>query len=177
MNAAKKKDRAVEIPQKKPTEKKGRVITVRILRSLPPEHEPTTVLSVQRKQWLINFTKNVTLSTDTWPEGLSSSSDLPEILWNLILSIHDTDQRQVLLAQNPNFYNTLPTSMSPAGYMRIQPIEFPDNSSSAFDVLTNNGRRVYFDRKQEPRFFDGLWFINGTPILRGSCSFFFSHPD
>lgn len=102
-----------------------------------------------------------------WPEYLSHSSDLPEILW-YFSHYGPKDERRLALAQNPNFYNTLPTSS--AGYMGIGPIEFPnDLSCPAFDVLTNDCGRVFLERNPQPRIFDNLWDINGIIIFKGSC--------
>jgi len=116
-------------------------VKFRILRSLPPEENPTTV-----------------------QQYLSRSSGLPEILW--YFSHYELkDERRLALAKNPYFYNTLPTAL--AGYMGTQPIEFPnDLHFSAFDVLTNDCGRVFLERNPYPRIFDNLWDVNGILIFK-----------
>ena len=127
-----------------------------------------------------------------WSEGLSHSSDLPEILWYFS---HYTDKSRLVLAQNPNFY-ALPSS--PSGYVGIQPIDinqsmndvFADNDPcrlAVFDVLTNNRPRVsdvptnrprvFLEHNPQPRIFDNIWIINGILILKGSRVLFLFSPD
>lgn len=123
-----------------------------------------------------------------WPEGLSRTSDLPEILWYFS---HYPDNRRLVLSQDPNFYDPFP---HPSGeYVGIQPIDINQRMNNVlagngpvFDVLTNNRPRVsntmiyrprvFLDRNPHPRIFDNIWIINGIFIFRSSYVLFLFSP-
>ena len=115
-----------------------------------------------------------------WPEGLSLSSDLPEVLWYFS---HYPPERRLVLAQNPNFYAHPPP---PAGYVGTQPIDMNNafaNNDLVFDVLTNEPPResdvrprLFLELNPQPRIFDNIWIINDILILKGLCFLFLFLP-
>lgn len=102
-------------------------------------------------------------------EALTSTSELPEILW--FFSHYDKNKDRLTLAQNPQFYEgppTFPTTDGPAS--ETKPTE--DYKDTVY-VLTNNERRVFLDLGKNRRIFDNIWRTeNNTLIFKGLCSAF-----
>jgi hypothetical protein len=89
---------------------------------------------------------------------------LPEILWNFS---HFNDNRRLGLAQNPHFYEALPTSPGAyGGGFRSQPTE---RYQGTIYVITNTPRRVFLEFDGKLRAFDHVSVVNNTLIFRGWC--------
>jgi len=96
--------------------------------------------------------------------GKVGSSVLAEILWNF--GHFDDDKGRITLAQNPHFYQKLPTSRSEYGVsFESQPTR---HYHDTLFVLTNNSHRVLLECIERPRVFDNIWVANDILIVRGS---------
>jgi len=114
-----------------------------ILPTLPSEN-PTVV-----RQWLSSSTGNPVV---------------PEILWNFS---HFEGEKRLTLAQNPHFYEDLPTSPGAyGGRFSSRPTE---RYEGTIYVLTNNSGRVFLEFGSRPRAFDNTWTTNDALVFRDVC--------
>jgi hypothetical protein len=87
---------------------------------------------------------------------------VPEILWNFS---HFEGEKRLTLAQNPHFYEDLPTSPGAyGGRFSSRPTE---RYEGTIYVLTNNSGRVFLEFGSRPRAFDNTWTTNDTLVFRG----------
>ena len=95
----------------------------------------------------------------------SSTLGLPFILW--YFSTRKLEKR-LTLAQNPQFYDVLPTTYGPV--YQTSPANIPEDYEDTIYVLTNNGCRVVLEFVGKNwRSFDNVWRTNNnTLILKGS---------
>jgi len=92
------------------------------------------------------------------------SSLRAEIPWNFAC-----DNVDITLAQNPHFYEELPTSRREYGdRFERHPIK---HYQDKVYVLTNNSHRVLLECVKQPRVFDNAWVVqamtNDVLIVRG----------
>jgi hypothetical protein len=86
---------------------------------------------------------------------------LAEMFWNFF---HYRGEKRLKLAQNPQFYEALPSLPSHyGGDFKRQPIE---RYEGTVHVLTNNTHGVLLECAQESRVFDNVWAINDILIVR-----------
>ena len=109
-------------------------------------------------------------------EWLDGDLGLPFILWNF--STYEGKKR-LTLAQNPQFYEGLPTFQTKCGpKSEIWPAEIPKNYKNTIYVLTNNEHRVVIEFKKDWRSFDNVWKTkDDTLILKSTCSAFPFFPN
>lgn len=99
-------------------------------------------------------------------EWLDDALGLPFILW--YFSTRKLEKR-LTLAQNPQFYDVIPTTYGPSS--QIWPAIIPEAYQDIIYVLTNNDRRVVLEFGKNWRSFDNVWRTNdNTLILKGSRS-------
>jgi hypothetical protein len=101
---------------------------------------------------------------------LNNGSNEPEILWNFS-RYPPASRKRVTLAENPHFYDRLPSPHEYQDGFATDPVEYfqEANSKDIYDVLTNKPGRVFFEFGGDSRAFDNVWRANEIFIFKSQC--------
>jgi hypothetical protein len=88
-----------------------------------------------------------------------------EILWNFS---RYTDDRQIALRQNPQFYLDLPTSFG-ADFVKdsTKDLQFKRNDTVYVLVDKSDLGRIYLEAEERKRIFGNVWKSNDVLIFKG----------
>ena len=103
-----------------------------------------------------------------YPEEVTSTSTLPEILWNFS---RYKDRAHISLEQNPHFYLRCSADESTfTPLFRRHPVQDTRGVLEHNDtlyVLLDGPDRVFLHTEHKSRIFCNIWLLNGILIFRG----------